>query len=95
MPDKKKVKKGLEICTAPTEYGKGGNRCCDCPYFIPRDGFNQFRCDGQQMMKDALELLTEQDQLLNLQHESLRGSSDTISYLFHKIKSITDGETPN
>ena len=95
MPDKKKVKKGLEICTAPTEYGKGGNRCCDCPYFIPRGGFNQFRCDGQQMMKDALELLTEQDELLNLQHEALRGSSDTISYLFHKIKSITDGETPD
>lgn len=61
MPDMKKVKKGLEICTAPTEYGKGGNRCCDCPYFVPRDGFNQFRCDGQQMMKDALELLKEQE----------------------------------
>ena len=48
-----------------------------------------------QAIEKAVAMLKEQDKLLNLQHEALRGSSDTISYLFHMIKSITDGETPD
>lgn len=59
--DKEKVIKGLEQCTAPTQYGKGGNSCTGCLYLVPRGGFNQFRCDGQQLMKDALALLKEQE----------------------------------
>jgi hypothetical protein len=57
------------------------NRIC-LPYLIPWTEID-----------NAVALLKEQDELLNLQHEALRGSSDTISYLFHKIKSMTDGET--
>ena len=48
-----------------------------------------------ELIRDTLTMLKEQDKLLYLQHEALRGSSDTISYLFYKIKSITDGETPD
>ena len=58
MNDREKVVKGLEHCTRPTEYGKGGNHCMDCPY-TEAIGFNQFKCNGQQMMKDALALLKE------------------------------------
>lgn len=61
MPDREKVIKGLAHCTRPTEYGKGGNRCMDCPY-TEAIGFNQFKCNGQQMMKDALAMLKEQDE---------------------------------
>jgi len=61
MPDREKVIKALEQCTAPTEYGKGGNRCTGCPYLVPRGGFNQFRCDNMQRMNDALALLKEQE----------------------------------
>ena len=59
MIDREKVIKGLTHCTRPTEYGKGGNHCMDCPY-TEAIGFNQFKCNGQQMMKDALALLKEQ-----------------------------------
>lgn len=59
MADIEKVIKGLEHCTRPTEYGKGGNFCMDCPYTEPI-GFNQFKCNSQQMMKDAIELLKKQ-----------------------------------
>ncbi len=60
MPDREKVIKGLAYCTRPSEVGKGGNFCMDCPYTEPI-GFNQFKCNGQQMMGDALALLIEQE----------------------------------
>ena len=60
MTDIEKVIKGLAYCTRPSEVGKGGNFCMDCPYTEPI-GFNQFKCNGQQMMGDALVLLKEQE----------------------------------
>ena len=60
MPDREKVIKGLEHCTRPSEVGKGGNFCMDCPYTEPV-GFNQFKCNSKQMMRDALALLKEQE----------------------------------
>ena len=59
MAELEKVIKGLAHCTRPSEIGKGGNFCMDCQYTEPI-GFNQFKCNSQQMMKDALELLKEQ-----------------------------------
>ena len=56
MADVNKVIKGLEHCTRPSVFGTGGNFCMDCPYVEPI-GFNQFKCNGKQMKKDALELL--------------------------------------
>ena len=61
MADIEKVIKGLEHCTRPSEIGKGGNFCMDCPYVEPI-GFNQFKCNGEQMKKDAIELLKDQRQ---------------------------------
>ena len=52
------VIKGLAHCTRPSEVGKCDNFCMDCPYTEPI-GFNQFKCNSQQLMKDALELLKE------------------------------------
>ena len=60
MVDRGKVIKGLAHCTRPSEVGKGGNFCMDCPYTEPI-GFNQFKCNNQQMMKDALALIKEQE----------------------------------
>ena len=58
MAELDKVIKGLAHCTRPSEVGKGGNFCMDCPYTEPI-GFSQFKCNSQQLMKDALELLKE------------------------------------
>ena len=60
MVEREKVIKGLAHCTRPSEVGKGGNFCMDCPYTEPI-GFNQFKCNGQQMKKDALALIKEQE----------------------------------
>lgn len=49
MTDRKKVIKGLEICTTRPCY------CTDCPY--KKDCV----LDSQEVMKDALELLKEQE----------------------------------
>ena len=62
-PDMERVIKGLAHCTRPSEVGKGGNFCMDCPYTEPI-GFNQFKCNSQQMMKDALALLKEQPEIV-------------------------------
>ena len=55
MPDREKVIKGLECCTMMTtlEYPY---RCKECPYQI-----NGNPCERFTIMKDALELLKEQE----------------------------------
>ena len=67
MADIEKVIKGLAHCTRPMEIGKGLNFCTDCPYTEPI-GFNQFKCNSQQMMVDALELLKEQEAELSFRN---------------------------
>lgn len=49
MPDREKVIKGLEICTSRPCY------CADCPYK------KECCLDSQNVMKDALALLKEQE----------------------------------
>lgn len=62
MPDREKVISGLEACTSIAD----GESCPkDCPYY-------QEVCYGyDQLMRDALALLKEQDELLK--HEYWRG----------------------
>lgn len=55
MIDREKVIKGLELCTSGSEYGD--NTCQECPYFVSV----KYGCHRQQMEKDALELLKEQE----------------------------------
>lgn len=50
MPDREKVIKGMEICTLPASCNS------DCPYY-EKEGAECSYC----LMKDALELLKEQE----------------------------------
>ena len=62
MPDRKKVIEGLETCTAKPCY------CRDCPY--------QTECalDSQQLMKDALILLKEQEAVKPITMQRMDGN---------------------
>ena len=65
MADIEKVIKGLEHCTRPFDSGKRTDFCMGCPYWSPI-GFNQFICTSQRLKKDALELLKEYKELLEV-----------------------------
>lgn len=58
MADFMKVISGLTHCIRESEHIYD-NPCGCCPYYVSV-GFNQFRCESQQMKKDAIELLKEQ-----------------------------------
>ena len=56
--DKKKVIKGLEICSAGEWNSTGGRAHTDCPYYPP--GYTGCTC--KLLMRDALALLKEQEE---------------------------------
>ena len=92
MPDRDKVIKGLAHCTRPSEVSKGGNFCMDCPYTEPI-GFNQFKCNGQQMMKDAIALLKEQEAVVrckDCKHKEKDGISEGFHYCNVNGLQVTD-----
>lgn len=37
------------------------------------------------LVRDAIELLKEQDKTIELQHSAMRGSADMIEYLFQRL----------
>lgn len=64
--DREKIKKGFERCLS----GKMPFGCGKCPYFGDEEYTDAWSC-RLSLMRDALELLKEQDELLK--HEYWRG----------------------
>ena len=74
--DREKVIKGLECCTK-------WDSCSDCPYQTPNE-YDISECT-EQMHKDALELLKEQDRLLGKQQKGIDKLQADYSMLRHKF----------
>ena len=54
MPDIEKVIKGIESCIGHCNFN-------ECPYFV--DSCKEVGCNGNEVLKDALELLKEQEDI--------------------------------
>ena len=76
MADIEKVIKGLESCI-------GHCALKECPYFDEK--CETVGCNGNQVMKDALELLKEQETLeMRLQH--VLGSNGRTGVSWYKVR---------
>ena len=63
------IKKGLECCY--------NTNCDDCPYYVK----NKFKCFENKMLKDALNLINEQEkQIAALQREVEKKNDQTRTY---------------
>ena len=60
------------------------NQCYSCSHEFIELGDNF----GTEIVEDAIELLKEQKEILDLQHSSMRGSADMIELLFRKFDEI-------
>ena len=89
MVDIEKVIKGLAHCTRPLEMGRGGNFCMDCPYTEPI-GFYKFKCNSQQMKKDALELLKEHKKKQTSVEKEMEGGGNSWWYVCPECHSAID-----
>lgn len=87
MIDRERVIQGLEYLA----NGCGEKPCDDCQFSLKTPAKPR-RCGLQEneIERDALALLQEQWELIDLQHNALRGSSDMIEWLFAKIVSFKE-----
>lgn len=82
MPDREKVIKGLEICR---HRAISQENCKECPYIY--DGrAEQSNCEGV-LHWDALAVIKEQDETINV-------LTDTIRQLSRHIKDLSEYMTP-
>ena len=73
------IKKALECCSNPSL-----NFCKDCPY----NNNGEFSCCDVEMCKDALNLITEQEEEI----EQLKGDYSKLQELFAQYQMASDKE---
>ena len=73
------IKKALECCSNPSL-----NFCKDCPY----NNKGEFSCCDGEMCKDALNLITEQEEEI----EQLKGDYSKLQELFAQYQMTSDKE---
>ena len=80
MPDMEKVVKALEACRKTD--------CANCEYSAEACLIDEMISDALALLKEQQERIEDYEKQIELQHDALRGSSDMISYLFHKFNKI-------